>query len=201
MANHNVICASRFERIRNGGNMFRLKILYFVLLFIPVLASAAFINKSAELLLDAELTGEMNGFGARLIFVGNEDELFSRWGEDAEMVEIGTIDTVRQNGVLNIFVVFSGCAKDDSGNCNVVMSFKVLRPDGSVYAQTPAMDVWYNRPAPPNKVVELSMQYLKLVIEPTEPLGRYMIHAKIRDNNSGGVLQLNGPFTAVAGIR
>ena len=61
------------------------------------------------------------------------------------------------------------------------------------------MEVWDQKPAPPGKSLELSVQYLKVVIEPKDQLGKYMVFSQVRDNNSGTVLQLNAPFVAVKG--
>jgi hypothetical protein len=124
--------------------------------------------------------------------------LFEQWNASSETVDVKTTDIVEVNGAINAFVVFSGCKRDAAGNCSVEMRFRVLQPDGKVYAETPAMEVWNRKPAPPGRSLELSVQYLKVVIEPTDQLGTYTIQSQVRDNNSGDVLQLSGPFNAVA---
>lgn len=105
------------------------------------------------------------------------------------------------NEAINAFVVFGGCTTDDLGNCSVAMRFVVPKPDGSVYAETPPMEVWHNKPAPPGKSLELSVQYLKVVIEPTDPLGVYRVQTQVKDNISGTDLQLSALFTAVSGTQ
>lgn len=174
----------------------KMKRLTCLFLLFPVVAYAGWINKSGESLPDSESRKAIGDFGAHLIFVGDENELFKRWATPSETVNVKTIEKVSVHGAINAFVVFSGCKRDKSGNCSVSMRFRVLQPDGKVYADTPPMEVWNEKPAPPNKTVELSVQYLKIVIEPNDQLGKYTVFAQVSDNNTGSVLQLQAPFIA-----
>lgn len=170
-----------------------------VLCLLPTVALAGWINKKGETLPDSENRKAVGDFGAQLIFVGDENQLFKRWATLSETVDIKTIDSVKVGGAINAFVVFSGCKADQHANCSVAMRFRVIQPDGKIYADTPPMEVWENKPAPQGKALELSVQYLKVRIEPKDQLGRYVIYAQVRDNNTGTVLQLQSPFTAVKG--
>jgi hypothetical protein len=174
------------------------KMLLIAILLMPAIVAAGWINRQGETLPDSDSRKAAGAFGAQLIFVDDENELFKKWATPSETVDVKTIDSVRVNQSINAFVVFSGCTRDDAGNCSVAMRFRVLKPDGSVYAETPPMEVWFNKPAPSERSLELSAQYLKIVIEPTDPLGRYQVHSQVRDYNSGKVLQLSSPFTAVS---
>ena len=166
------------------------------LLLLPTLAIAGWINKQGEILPDSESRKASGNFGAQLILVDDESQLFKVWATPSETVDLKTIDSVKINGFINAFVVFSGCKPDSKGNCSVAMRFRVIQPDGKVYANTPPMEVWINKPAPPGKSLELSVDYLKIQIEPGEQLGQYVIYAQVRDNNTGTVLDLQSPFTA-----
>jgi len=167
------------------------------LLLAPVVASAGWINKSGESLPESASRKAVGAFGAHLILVADENELFKRWNTPSQTVDVDTTDKVSVNGAINAFIVFSGCTTDKAGNCSVDMRFRVIQPDGKVYAETPAMEVWDVKPAPPGRSLELSVQYLKVVIEPKDQLGKYVVYSQVRDNRSGVVLQLNAPFTAM----
>ena len=169
-----------------------------LLLFVPAVALAGWINKSGDPLPDSDDRQSAGDFGAQMIFVGDENELFKQWATPSVTVNVKTLESVEVNGSINAFVVFSGCKPGTNGNCSVAMRFRVLRPDGQIYADTPPMEVWNEKPAPPAKSLELSADYLKVIIEPKDQLGMYTVQAQIRDNNSGAVLQLSRPFTAVA---
>lgn len=177
--------------------MARLVVFVAMLLLVPSASFAGWINRAGESLPETDARKSVGDFGAHLIFVGNENGLISRWAIPSETVEFASIDSVPVNGAINAFVIFSGCKKNDAGNCSVAMRFRVIKPDGSIYAETPPMEVWHNKPAPAGHNLELSVEYLKVIIEPTDPLGTYEIQAQVRDHHSGQVLQLKGPFTAV----
>lgn len=174
------------------------RVLILLLLF-PVIAFAGWINKQGEKLPETESRKSTGEFGAQLIFVGDENQLFKRWATPSDTVDVKTIDSVKVNGEVNAFVIFSGCKADNKGNCSVEMRFRVIQPDGKVYAETPSMEVWDGKPAPRGKSLELSVQYLKVRIEPNDQLGQYVVYAQVRDNNTGVVLQLQSPFIAAKG--
>jgi len=50
-------------------------------------------------------------------------------------------DTDDRKAIGSAFVVFSGCKPSVVGKCHVSMRFRVLRPDGKLYADTPSMEV------------------------------------------------------------
>jgi hypothetical protein len=159
-------------------------------------AHADWINKSGERLPDGEDRKSLGSFGAQLILVSDDQQMFKVWGTPGETVNVSTVRSVSIGGQANAFVVFSGCAPSKSGQCDVTMQFRVYQPNGKVYASAPPMEVWQGRPAPPARMLELSVQYLKVVIEPKDLLGKYVVSATVKDNVSGASLQLSSPFTA-----
>lgn len=77
------------------------------------------------------------------------------------------------------------------------MQMMVYQPDGTVYSKLPIMEVWSNKPVPPNRSLGLSVEYLRVRIEPHEPLGKYTIKATIMDKNSGKIMELSSYFRAI----
>jgi len=174
----------------------------FVLLALfPAVALAGWIDKQGVTLPDADNRKAIGEFGAQLVLVGDDNQLFRTWASPSETVDLKTIDSVKVDEDINAFVVFSGCRADKQGNCSVAMRFRVIQPDGKIYAETPPMEVWESKPAPPGKTLELSVQYLKVRIEPKDQLGRYVIFTQVRDNNADTVLQLQSPFMAVKDVK
>lgn len=160
-------------------------------------AHAGWINKHGEKLPDAEDRKAVGDFGAQLIFTSDEQALFKKWATPSETVNLDTVESVTINQPISALIVFSGCKPTAKGQCNVSMRFRVLQPDGKVYSETPTMEVWQNKPAPRARSLELSVQYLKIVVEPHEQRGRYTIQAQVRDDNTGAVLSLQKTFTAI----
>src|SRR5688572_20566957 len=97
-----------------------------VLALLPGVALAGWINRQGESLPDSDSRKAVGNFGAQLIFVGDENQLFKRWATPSETVDVKTIDTVKVGEAINAFVVFSGCKADKNGNCSVAMRFRVI---------------------------------------------------------------------------
>lgn len=133
---------------------------------------------------------------AQLILVADDRQAFKAWDTPQETIVVGTVRSVVVGGQANAFVVFRGCAPAQSGHCDVTMRLHVYRPDGKVYAVTPPLEVWQYKPAPPAHVLQLSAQYLKVVVEPQDQLGTYIVSASVKDHVSGASLQLSTAFEA-----
>jgi len=159
-------------------------------------AQAGWIDKQGKPLPEAEDRKANGALGAQLIFTTNEEALFKKWATPSESVYFDTVERVEINQPVSAFVVFFGCKTNLSGNCNVSMRFRVIQPDGKVYSETPAMEVWHDKPAPTGRSLGLSVDYLKVVVEPHEQRGRYTVMAQVRDDNAGTVLNLQKTFTA-----
>ena len=70
----------------------------------------------------------------------------------------------------------------------------VLTPEGKVLGENKAVDICQNRPAPPDKQLQLGVGNLGIVIEPNDPAGTYEFHAKVSDRVKGVVLELKAKF-------
>lgn len=160
-------------------------------------AHAGWSDRQGKPLADVEDRKAKGSFGAQLIFTTDEQGLFKKWATPSEGVNINNVESVEINKPISAFVIFVGCKPTSSGNCNVSMRFRVLQPDGKVYSETPAMEVWQDKPAPPGHSLELSVQYLKVIVEPHEQRGRYIVQTQVRDDNTGAVIDLQKSFTAV----
>jgi hypothetical protein len=167
------------------------------LLLLPAIASADWIDRQGESVPDSDNRKTIGTFSAQLLLIGDEQQLFKYWETPSEIVNVKTIDSVWVNETINAVVLFGGCKASWRRSCNVTMRFRVTQPDGKVYADVPPIEVWNNKAPPPGKSQELGVQYLKVRIEPKDQLGRYVVHAQVRDNNAGTVLHLQSPFSAI----
>ena len=59
------------------------------------------------------------------------------------------------------------------------------------------MEVWSGKPVPPNRSLGLSVEYMRVIIEPGEQLGKYKIDTKVIDEISNNSMMLTSYFTAV----
>ena len=159
--------------------------------------SAAWVDKRGERLPDTPYRKSSGDLVAQMIFVEDDQGLFLTWSKPSESVNVEDIDSISINSPINTFIVFGGCEPDAKGNCSVVMRFRVIGPDGKVYSETPAMEVWNEKALPPNRSLQLSVEYLKIIVEPHEQRGKYVVNTEVRDNNSGGIVRLQRAFTAI----
>ena len=160
------------------------------------MATAAWVDKGGARLPDASYRKSNGDLVAQLIFVEDEQDLFRTWSKLSESVDVKDIDSIEINSPINALIVFGGCKPDAQGNCSVVMRFQVIGPDGKVYSETPAMEVWHAKKPPPNRSLQLSVDYLKVIVEPHEQLGKYVVNAEVKDNNSGSTVRVQKVFAA-----
>ena len=165
----------------------------------PSTCMAEWIERSGEKLPDTAFRKSEGAFSSWLVLVPNDRTLYTDWQKPGASVQISETGQVRIDEPISAFVVFSGCMADAVGNCDVRMRFRVLAPDGSVYTESPSMEVWQGKKAPNAQLLELSVGYLKVAIEPHEQLGNYQVEVQVKDLVSGKVLLLQKPFRAASG--
>ena len=169
-------------------------VLLVLLVLLGSYADAEWVNEQGAGLADSDDRKAVGDFGAQLVFVADEQALIKQWATPSATVDLNTVESVTVNQPISAFVIFSGCQPTTKGVCDVSMQLRVIQPDGTVYYETPAMEVWQDKPAPPARALQLSARYLKLVVEPHDPRGRFIIQAQVRDANAGVVLSLQKAF-------
>lgn len=97
---------------------------------------------------------------------------------------VSRVSEAVRGDVVAAVILFSGCASDGVGRCNTLADFRVLRPDGSVYAEHADAIVWRQAPVD-GSGLQLSQAHLAFEIEPEDPVGVYEIHATVRDLIAG----------------
>lgn len=139
----------------------------------------------------------IDGFGASLLLTDKDDDVIKRWDIPSLAFNVPTIDTIEKGVPITPLIFFAGCKKDAKGNCNVVASYKIWQPDGKLYGELPDMEVWRDKPAPLDKMLGLTVQYVKIIIEPKDPYGKYIVDAEVFDLNRKVKLLLQSSFTVV----
>jgi len=167
------------------------------LLYVPALAYAGWIDRSGNPMPDEPDRKSIGEYGAWLVLTDKESQAFTNWDTPSEEVYIPSTEMVEKGKTLTALVVFSGCAADDKGNCNLLVKYKVLQPDGSVYADLPFQEAWIDKPVPTKRSLGLSIAYIQVVIEADEPIGEYTVEATVVDRNMRKRLELRSHFLAV----
>ena len=161
------------------------------------LSFAGWIDKQGNAIPDSDHMKSAGDLVAQLVVTDNESEALKNWGTPSESVYFPTTDKIERNKMVSVFVVFGGCAPDQTGNCDLRMKITIFQPDGTVYSQLPEMEVWSNKPVPANRSLGLSVDYIRVRIEAKEPLGPYRVQTEVTDRVSGSQMLLASKFVAV----
>lgn len=160
-------------------------------------SSAQWIDMQGNPIPDTSYRKAIGIFGAHLVLTDKEWETFKKWDTSSKVVDIDTTNKIKKNKFITALIIFSGCGVDKNGNCNLIVKFKVLQPDGSVYADILPQEAWVGKPAPPERTLGMSIGYIRVRIEPHEPSGMYTVLADVIDKNSNLTLKLSNSFEAI----
>jgi hypothetical protein len=168
-----------------------------VLLCYSVAFSAQWKDKSGKGIPDGPNIKSAKNFVAQLILTATEAEFLKRWEIPSETVAVSTTSVVEVNAPISAFIIFGGGTADEKGHCDLIVSFKVYQPDGKIYGDVGEQEVWSGKPVPPKGTIELSVAYLKIVIENHEPRGTYRVEAVVTDKLGKESVVLKNEFTVV----
>lgn len=131
-------------------------------------------------------SGSTRGFSASLVFTNKPDRFFKEWDSmpSEHAPSLHTISAARRGTTATGLIIFSGCKADQQGNCNATVSFKVFRPDGTIYANLPDAELWKGKSGLPQGSLQIGVTFLGFRIEPEDALGNYLIEAIVRDEIS-----------------
>jgi hypothetical protein len=146
----------------------------------PTLTSAVALNKSNP-----------SGFNAQLIIApGDGQHLRKTWTGKAHAQ---TTQSVSQGSALSTLIVFSGCATNAKGLCDVIAEFFIVSPDG-VKKSGGRGTVWSEAPVSIEGVSVLGQASLTAGFDKTDPIGEYKVLVNVTDNVSGKTLNLSNKF-------
>jgi hypothetical protein len=115
------------------------------------------------------------------LFVTNQPgSVFMSWRQ-GRTVELSSVKTARRGEPVAALVLFSECAGDKQGNCDVRMDMVILDPAGKVYGESKDTEVWSGKAAPSPGTSQLGVGYMMVRIEPKDPAGTYRIKAHVTD--------------------
>lgn len=122
-------------------------------------------------------------FGAILLLTDKPEAFLEQWSRPAKPGYVPSIKTVAEasrGDVVAAMILFARCTPAESGKCRSTASFKVIRPDGSIYAEHTGAVLWQE--APPAKAsLQVAEAHLAFEIENDDPLGVYKIQTTVRD--------------------
>jgi hypothetical protein len=121
---------------------------------------------------------------AMMVFTDDPEAFLNEWSTPPDSTpRISSVDSAHRGDTVVAFVFFTGC-KPIKGRCDSEADFKLLRPDGSVYAEQAGVELWKDKPPPPLGNLQLSVANLGFRVELVDPLGNYHLKVVVRDLNA-----------------
>ena len=123
-------------------------------------------------------------FGAMLLITNKPDDFFEQWNQHASPTykpNISTTNEAKRGDVVMAVILFSGCSANNNGNCVSTVTYKVYKPDGSLYTEPQKGELWSNKPAIPKGSMQLSVGNLGFKVEVDDQVGVYRIEAVVQD--------------------
>ena len=135
--------------------------------------------------------------GGRMVFVDDNEQLYREWEQPTEGVSLHEVDTITPNKKISCFIVFSNATPDKKAMANVTVKYIVSNPLGTIVQQSPELEVWQNKPAPEENDLQLSVEFLQIVLNAKSPLGIYTVNAIVYDAVGDLRLELEKKFKLV----
>ncbi len=147
---------------------------------------------------NTEARSAIDGFGGWLLVTSDADWK-QKWETSPNTVPRFTeAHTVTRGEHLSMLTFFANAKLADTGKVYVTCDIDVIRPDGSSSVHQVGAVCFRGqlKGAPTN--VYLSAPILEFVGEPTDPVGKWLIHITLKDNVRRVSLSLKTSFTLVA---
>jgi hypothetical protein len=119
-------------------------------------------------------------FMAMVFLSDKPKEVYSAWENGpANKVKVSALPLVANGTPIEAIVLFSGCASDKNGNCNVVANWKIENSNGEVLGNVSSAPLWVNRTAPIPGQLQISEKGVGLVADINDK--GYLIKAEVKD--------------------
>jgi hypothetical protein len=170
-----------------------MKKLILILLFAlsaPLVAQSAWVGEDGKPIADTESMRSDGNFGVQLVLTPDENQFRQMW--NASTPKLSSANSVRRGSSLAAMLIFSGCAPNKDGVCDVVAEFILESPDGK---KTPAGEgiVWSSAPLQEG-FLQLGLASMKAGFDSKDTLGNYKVIANVKDKIAGRTLQLTAGF-------
>ena len=152
-------------------------------------------DKDGNPIPDSPSSKSIDGFAAMLLVTPDKDWQ-AKWNTPPEtMPHFSEASEVGAGGELYILTFLANPKLDDSGMANVTCDFIVTRPDGSRSVDEADMPCFVTKVATDPRSVYLSSASLMYVAEPTDPRGKWIVNATLRDHVRNVEIPLETSFT------
>jgi hypothetical protein len=133
------------------------------------------------------------GFGAQLLITDDKDYL-EKWKDPAEPFQLRTVNFALRGQPVFILIIFANPGVDEKGMCDIVVDFKITRPDGTISRDMKDSDCWRNMLPPPAGNIQLGKTSIGIGIDDKDLAGRWKVEAVVKDGIKNAAVQLFNYF-------
>lgn len=166
-----------------------------ICLLVSVVTNAQWFSSSTGAALpDTKSQKSVGVLGVALRLTGDAEPFIQEWTDTPEShgLKLPPKGLIKRGSIVSALVFYSWCG-DEQTPCRATVDFKVLAPDGSVYGEIPKGRV-LRQGASKKGLVYLSQAYLRVRIEPKDPLGTYKVIATYRASENADPIELEEQF-------
>ena len=108
---------------------------------------------------------------------------------------LSTTARSHRGGEVNLVIAYAGCQPNpDTQACDATLDIRILKPDGALYGEFSQLSLAHGQPPAPD-VVQISPISVRIRFEPQDPLGVYVIEARVEDAAQQARLDLRNAIT------
>ena len=161
-------------------------------LCVSLLAGAAWLDGSGKPVPDTDSLRSSGAFGVQLVLTPDDAQFRKTWNSSKTPPQLRVTDRARRGSAISAMLVFSGCAANAAGNCDVVADFTLVDPGGK---RLPGGSgpVWNLKP-PASGNLQLSTTSATIGFDQNDPAGTYRVEAVVTDRVATRKLNLSAPF-------
>ncbi len=127
---------------------------------------------------------------ASLILTDHGTEMYKEWEKNSSLFPVWHLAKLKRSidNILTILVI--DCTSDNKGYCNLNVSYKIIKPDGTLYGQYSDKHITPYRGQKKIMSPYLSNSYMVLRMGPKDQLGEYIMQATLTDQISRETISL-----------
>lgn len=138
-----------------------------------------------------------NGFIVSMMIIRNFEDVIKQQKEQKIAIKFKSKSTVRKGEGADIVFDISGCSPNDNGFCEVYADIIAFDSNQNIYFEVKDFPLSVGSIKPKKNMFFLSETSLKFSSEAKDPLGKYLIKAKVKDKISGKENALSIKFDIV----
>jgi hypothetical protein len=160
---------------------------FFLLLALPLLSSAGWVDGSGQALPDTDSMQSAGALVVKLALTQDEVDLRRAWEASTTAPKLHVTTATQLGSTVSTVLVFQGCAVDTAGNCDVDVEFHTVSPDGQAQPGG-AGKVWAAQPLAQRFM--LGAASVALRFDAPDDIGLHTVRATVTDRVAHRSLEL-----------